>query len=94
MTELNEKLAEVCGLTIYDDPEHGTQYLNANGKIVCSVEAWNPTSDLNQLWECYLALSEEQQCQFEEIAPQFFVAVFTAPELVAQAILKAKGVEV
>jgi phosphoserine aminotransferase len=52
---LNERLAELCGLSIYDDPEHGYQYLNANGQLVCSVEAWIPTDDLNQLGVCYEA---------------------------------------
>jgi hypothetical protein len=71
-------------------------------------EPWNPTQDLNQLRMCYEALIEDEDamnrfyCHFQDIYSKtfgaypnsmtFFTAIFKHPELVAQAILKAKGV--
>jgi hypothetical protein len=73
-------------------------------------DIWNPTTDLNQLRECYLA-AEKGDDQFafrfyvklsqileqrirDQISPiaSMSNAWVKHPELVAQAILKAKGV--
>lgn len=49
--------------------------------------------EIYQLRECYLALSEEEQTLFSHIALTMYLpTIFTKPELVAHAILKAKGV--
>jgi hypothetical protein len=82
----------------------------AYGGKVIDQKDWNPTTDLNQLRECYLAAEEEVG---EEFHARFYIELTFAlvdkgfntakdlpaawvkhPELVAQAILKAKGVEV
>ena len=57
------------------------------------AETWNPVGSLNQLRMCYEALSDEQRESFayeNRYAPTDWA--FTNPELVAQAILKAKEV--
>lgn len=54
---------------------------------------WSPTTDLNQLRMCYEALSEDELIRMAKLtlyAP--FDAIFTNPQSVARAILKAKGV--
>jgi hypothetical protein len=95
---LNEKLAEVCGMEwkqVYWWKDGQVAYYHHNA-VDCSrpgLDHWSPTADLNQLRECYLALSEDEQIRMAELtlyAP--FDAIFTQTELVAQAILKAKGV--
>ena len=73
------------------------------------IDIWQPTQDLNQLRECYLAAEKEVG---EEFHARFYIELTFAlvekgfntakdltaawvkhPELVAQAILKAKGVD-
>jgi len=67
---------------------------------------WHPISDLNQLKMCYEALSEDEKAfvqikfavPFSDLTNKWpsdrdnLFAIFKHPELVAQAILKAKGV--
>lgn len=98
MNELNEKLAELCGM------ERCGFYWKLNNQLAYKAEElefascaqlddWNPTTNLNQLKMCYEALSEDELIRFAELtiyAP--FDAWVTQTELVAQAILKAKGV--
>lgn len=114
MESLNEKLAEACGYEYV---------VNGHGCFVTPATAvwrlWNPTADMNQLRECYLAAEKD----WDELATVTFEYAFTEeltilirstkvkygaavtgielatawvkhPELVAQAILKAKDVEV
>ena len=98
MKELNEKLAEVCGVTMDGSTINGNlcKVLRDECGGICYI-IWNPAGDepnLTQLRECYLALSDDQKESFafhNRYAPTDWV--FTNPELVAQAILKAKGVE-
>jgi len=99
---LNEKLAEVCGYP-YMTNDLGCFVERAT----CKWLLWNPTTDLNQLRECYLELSEDEKAfvhikfavPFNDLTNKWpsdrdnLFAIFEHPELVAQAILKAKGVE-
>lgn len=88
---LNEQLAELCGVEIYQNTDG--QWQEYNPMMGNNTPIWNPTDDLNQLRMCYEALSEEQRESFayeNRYAPTDWA--FTNPELVAQAILKAKGV--
>ena len=117
MKDLNEKLAEVCGATPVD--EMATRDIRVvgwefpDGSFV-SERSWNPTQDLNQLRECYLAAGFEEHEGTDKFmgelsilikatmgvehqhrlvsSLQYAVAWVKHPELVAQAILKAKGV--
>ena len=101
--KLNEKLAtEVMGAKFLD----GMQPLYSAGEPVFDghwhifVSQWNPTTDLNQLRMCY----ETAEAGDEMFKHQFYrflkvyvvseiaVAWVKHPELVAEAILKAKGV--
>jgi len=114
---LNEKLAEVCG---YKRTNY--KYTDVTGCRCSGVgfekdsnlihyADWNPTSDLNQLRECYLAAektwSQHAPYSFEYLFYEELTILLDAypfvdkalamawinhPELVAQAILKAKGV--
>jgi hypothetical protein len=118
---LNDKLAEVCGFV-----SDGQCYRGTDGSHKFCIEHWdarhnwNPTTDLNQLRECYLAAEkdwEEKNPEFryrahihrqlkvifgKEVAGAYDAVSDTElidawvkhPELVAQAILKAKGVDV
>ncbi len=96
MKSLNEKLAEVCGLELGNHPDDNTPPCHwVYHEYRDFYEIWNPTTDLSQLRECYLALSEDEKESFayeNRYAPTDWV--FTNPQSVAQAILKAKGVEV
>jgi hypothetical protein len=111
MKDLNEKLAEVCGYerngnywakggTVYY-LQHDDEYASISG---CNM--WNPTADLKQLRECYLA-AEKDTPDFQgrfyvelcfglatvaNTAKDLATAWVKHPDLVAQAILKAKGV--
>jgi len=121
MKSLNEKLAvEVMGWT----SDGGYNYFSETkvapdwsfheekgdrGLFVYPAIWWNPTQDLNQLRECYLAAEKDNPIVFwamywSELKKLFSSSLIeedahcaTAwvkhPELVAQAILKAKGVE-
>jgi hypothetical protein len=130
---LNEKLAvEVMGAlkgfrmeARRDEYGNFTQvptnatYAFPGGRVILQSD-WSPTTDLNQLRECYLAAEKDwdTEKQMESFGSRFatVLAVLLAkdavyestfafdvaqiiawvkhPELVAQAILKAKGVEV
>ena len=122
MSCLNEQLAvKVMGMEWkqvywYKDGEVAYYHHNAVDCSKPGLEHWNPTTDLNQLRECYLAAEKDwdtdkhmesfgsrfARCLSELLVPSqdsvfaFDVALITAwvkhPELVAQAILKAKGV--
>ena len=94
MKSLNEKLAEVCGKEVYTNSQGVLQEYNP--MMGNNTPIWNPTQDLNQLRECYLALSVGAKRRVSIILHEGGVtpmSVFNKPELVAQAILKAKGVE-
>lgn len=92
MSELNEKLAvDVMGW--HEEHEWETFWVNSVNRVQMIKNQWNPTTDLNQLKMCYDALSEDEKEAFafnNRYAPTDWV--FTNPELVAQAILNAKGV--
>lgn len=103
---INEKLAvEVMGWTCEDITDHTADWVDGDGCYQITVACWNPIQDLNQLKMCYEALSDEEKRQWLEILESLlseelgwvgYDDVATAwvkyPELVAQAILKAKGV--
>lgn len=119
MKSLNEKLAEVCGKSceVKGNDVYIMQPYRVRDNVFGYKEVkWNPTTDLNQLRECYLAAEKDCKLSFPHIsfAHKFKDAVdelFTDmteypavpselatmwivyPDLVAQAILKAKGVE-
>ena len=81
---LNEQLAELCGIKLIGD-----QWGICEGES----EQWTPTTDLNQLRMCYEVLSEDEKTLFSHMMlTEYVPKVFTAPEYIAQAILKAKGV--
>ena len=64
------------------------------GLFVYPAIWWNPDEDLNQLQECYLALSREQKATYKQLVIDHDVqSVFDVPEQHAELILKAKGVE-
>ncbi len=106
---LNEKLAiEVMGWeNRWEKAEDGYTTGYPEYRI---IRDWQPTTDLNQLRECYLAAEKDNPIVFwamywSELKKLFSSSLIeedahcaTAwvkhPELVAQAILKAKGVEV
>jgi hypothetical protein len=101
---LNEKLAEVCGMEwkqVYWCVSGVPKYLHHNA-IDCvrdGMDLWNPAEgiepNLNQLRECYLALSEDEKDDCIRIAENTCKgSLFDDQEGYAQAILKAKGVEV
>ena len=124
MKSLNEKLAEVCGAeigerTVWNFSGERNQIKTYTIKNKRYDEPnWKPTTDLNQLRECYLAAEkdwdtekqmESFDCRFARALSDllatiqswesefaFNVAQIIAwvkhPELVALAILKAKGV--
>ena len=128
MKSLNEKLAvEVIGALKGGSVEYSLatgvptrRATYAYGGKVIDQKDWNPTQDLNQLRECYLAAEKDwdTEKQMESFGSRFatVLAVLLAkdagyestfafdvaqiiawvkhPELVAQAILKARGVEV
>ena len=119
MRSLNEKLAElVMGWSSYYSLYYESNVWDLGNGRQMLQSLWNPTTDLNQLRECYLAAEKDwdtdkhmesfgsrfARCLSELLAPSqdsvfaFDVALITAwvkhPELVAQAILKAKGVDV
>ena len=96
---INEKLAELCGKSFVENDGNSfaescalmgrPMVYEGNGVF----KDWNPTTDLNQLKMCYEALNEDELIRFAELtiyAP--FDAWVTQTELVAEAILKAKGV--
>ncbi len=104
MKDLNEKLAvEVMGFhkvkhlwyscpnpVRSTEPEYSTV-----DTVSDQLDTWNPTTDLNQLRECYLALSQEQKAVYKQLVIDHDVqSVFDVPEQHAELILKAKGVEV
>jgi hypothetical protein len=122
---LNEKLAvEVMGALKGGSVEYSLatgvptrRATYAYGGKVIDQKDWNPTTDLNQLRECYLAaedswnshnntpfrvvFAESMKPLLKESFGDDFIDWDTLlllwvkhPELVAQAILKAKGVEV
>jgi hypothetical protein len=104
MKDLNEKLAvEVMGWldgksdiwqTHKKPSMDGWKFMDDRHIWWIERTKWNPTTDLNQLRECYLALSEDKRTLFSHIALTMYLpTIFANPELVAQAILKAKGVE-
>ena len=122
MNELNEKLAELCGM------ERCGFYWKLNNQLAYKAEElefascaqlddWNPTTNLNQLKMCYEAAEKafgqniHPDPSFEEVYTRELRLLFNAldpdgglsarlasapfkhPELVAQAILNAKGGE-
>jgi hypothetical protein len=111
---LNEKLAEALGAPVrfFGDQLH-LDISDPESEMSCEIP-WNPTTDLNQLRECYLAAKATEDpvawyAKFREALAwgirdydennrayhiDFFEVWVDRPELVAQAILKAKGVEV
>lgn len=104
MKSLNERLAvEVCGWT-WDDEKNLWRDADGYGTLdglddeeegVYLQDHWNPTTDLNQLRMCYEALSAGQQYKLRcDLVDQGMgpMLIFHNPELVAQAILKAKEV--
>lgn len=117
MKELNEKLAELCGKSC--EAKGNDVYIMQPYRVRDNVFGykevkWNPAGgNLNQLLECYLALSDDEQGKcathfaaalaestgFRDTDPStlgfywLLNAIFKHPELVAQAILKAKEVE-
>ncbi len=127
MKELNEKLAEeVMGWSYRPSVWGGAwrdqkgndpigEYFDREGDAWQTL--WNPTTDLNQLRECYLAAEKDwdEDAEGEGFESKFkrclepliakvcdrytqpdaliVIAWVKHPELVAQAILKAKGVE-
>ena len=105
MKSLNEQLAVLCGMTLHYHPMCGNVYRTAEGLTMYEEGDWIPTEDLNQLRMCYEVLSEDEKRRcfefFESLlwkeigwvgSVDIFVAWVKHPELVAQAILKAKGV--
>lgn len=105
---LNEKLAvEVMGWKPNLTPSGQlTGFLVDDYRFMHRTE-WNPAGgNLNQLGECYLALSDDEKAfvqikfavPFNDLTNKWpsdrdnLFAVFTHPELVAKAILRAKGV--
>lgn len=115
MKSLNEKLAvEVMGWKVHDlyPGWYWEQLADSSLEGRCRIESWNPTQDLNQLRECYLAAEKSwhqhaaysfEHRFYEELyllldfrrdePKRLTTAWINHPELVAQAILKAKGVE-
>ena len=111
---LNEKLAEVCGIPMDGSTINGNlcKVLKDESGVIRYI-IWSPTTDLNQLRECYLASEKSFVIEHPEVdfdtAFSFalrnllydnghsVIDLATAwvkhPELVAQAIHKAKGVE-
>jgi hypothetical protein len=102
MKDLNEKLAKVCGLTcdgtrINGNPCKKTVYFD--GTI--GYTPWNPTQDLHQLRECYLALSEDEKEIYKSVSAYDVPHILDDPERHAKyiatirerTILKTKGVE-
>ena len=96
MKDLNEKLAEVCGLVLTDN---GRVYRHENpifdGHHHILVEAWNPVGDFNQFHMCWDSLNDRQKKRLVTIMEQRDMTpadLFTRPEDVAHTILKAKGV--
>ncbi len=66
MKSLNEKLAEVCGKEVYPNSEGVLQEYNP--MMGNNTPIWNPTTDLNQLRECYLALSEDEKEIYKSVS--------------------------
>ena len=105
MKSLNEKLAEVCGKEVYTNSQGVLQEYNP--MMGNNTPIWNPTTDLNQLRECYMAADKDDpdfQSRFyvelcfglatvANTTKHLATAWVKHPELVAKAILKAKGVE-
>ena len=123
---LNEKLRydlmKLCGFWTVEIPDAHRDIVRKKGDnggfiTICWWDDWNPTTDLNQLRECYLAaedswnshndtpfrvvFAESMKPLLKESFGDDFIDWDTLlllwvkhPELVAQAILKAKGVEV
>jgi len=93
MKSLNEKLAEVCGLTLQYHPMCGNVYRTMEGLTMYEEGDWNPTTDLNQLRECWNTLTWEQKATYKQLVIDHDVqSVFDVPAQHAELILKAKGV--
>ena len=98
MNDLNAKLAELRGMELR--PIAGQ--MTISGVAPCwrkpeggyiTQSDWNPTQDLNQLKMCYEALSGNEMLRLAlSLDSSNPLIVFDSPELVAHAILKAKGV--
>ena len=78
MKDLNEKLAEVCGMNKrgwlwYKIGESEPSYQQVSDVLLGDKPVWNPTTDLNQLRECYLAAEEswDTEEQMESFGSRF-----------------------
>jgi hypothetical protein len=100
--QLNKKLAtKVMGWTVKNDhaPPYRSFYIHEpTGTLHGETHNWNPVGDLEQLRECYFALSEDERkavwlhitrTSWDQEIPEF-LDMFEHQELYAQAILKAK----
>ena len=100
--QLNKKLAtDVMGWTVKDDhaaPYRSFYFHEPTDTLHGETHDWNPASDLEQLRECYFALSKDERklvwlfvtrISWEQEIPEF-LDMFENQELYAQAILKAK----
>lgn len=88
---LNEQLAELCGYRLIQHESQGDWLTLGHGDDI-PYRSWNPTTDLNQLRMRYEALSKIEKLRLALLLDDNPVIVFTDPELIAQDILKAKGV--
>lgn len=104
---LNDKLAELCGVPLVNDDEGNLWRLHPELETDSEFDhrsPWNPLQDLNQLKMCYEAarfdVGSTVICEhLEELVGGLcdmgdaLNVLCDKPELVAQAILRAKGVE-
>lgn len=113
-TNLRYDLMKLCGFWTVEIPDAHRDIVRKKGDnggfiTICWWDDWNPTTDLNQLRECYLAAERDDHrfaFMFGElllialqgkplrgvVKSDIATAWVKHPELVAQAILKAKGV--
>lgn len=104
---IGEQLAELCGMETYIG-QHDKLLYAVGGESIRFDVLWHPTADMNQLKMCYEAaentVGDEFHARFYieltfalvdkgfNTTKDLTAAWVKHPELVAQAILKAKGV--